>query len=152
MTAPWLGRCFRQLKTVRFFYQAGESIGGSRIVWLDRNGNEVSTLGVPAAYSSPRISPDGKRAAVTSTDAATGNRDIWIYDIDGGQGRRLTFDTAREGNPTWTSDGSRIVFNSNQKGVLDLLWTAASGSGVPEVLLESETNKFPQTISPDGDA
>jgi Tol biopolymer transport system component len=124
-------------------YQTGGTVGESRMVWLNRSGNEVSALGKPAAYSWPRISPDGKRVAVDITDA-TGNTDIWIDE------QRLTFDSSLEGNPTWFPDGSRIAFNSTRKGVGDILWKAADGSGASYVLLESRANKYPQAISPNG--
>jgi Tol biopolymer transport system component len=131
-------------------YQTGGTVGGSRMIWLNRSGSEVSALGEPAAYSWPRISPDGKRVAVTIADATTGNTDIWIEEIDGERPQRLTFDLTHEGNPTWFPDGSRLVFNSTRKGVRDLLWKAASGSGASSILLESGANKYPQDISPDG--
>ncbi len=83
-------------------------------------------------------------------DATTGNTDIWIKEIDGERPQRLTFDLTDEGNPTWFPDGSRLVFSSTGKGVRDLLWKAASGSGASSVLLESAANKYPQDISPDG--
>jgi Tol biopolymer transport system component len=120
------------------------------MIWLNRSGHEVSAFGEPAAYSWPRISPDGKRVAMLIADATTGNTDIWIKEIDGERPQRLTFDLTDEGNPTWFPDGSRLVFNSTRKGVRDLLWKAASGSGASSVLLESAANKHPQDISPDG--
>jgi eukaryotic-like serine/threonine-protein kinase len=131
-------------------YQTGGTVGGSRMIWLNRSGHEVSAFGEPAAYSWPRISPDGKRVAMLIADATTGNTDIWIKEIDGERPQRLTFDLTDEGNPTWFPDGSRLVFNSTRKGVRDLLWKAASGSGASSVLLESAANKHPQDISPDG--
>jgi Tol biopolymer transport system component len=131
-------------------YQTGGTVGGSRMIWLSRSGSEVSELGKPAAYSWPRISPDGKRVAVMIADATTGNMDIWIEEIEGERPQRLTFDLTDEGNPTWFPDGSRLVFNSTRKGVRDLLWKAASGSGTSSVFLESGANKYPQDISPDG--
>lgn len=130
-------------------YESGATGGESRMVWVGRNGKELAVLGEPAPYTWPQISPDGKRVAATVIDAG-GNRDIWIYEIADGRAMRLTFDPADEGNPTWMPDGRRVVFNSNRKGVRDLHWTAASGSGMPDVLLESGTDKFPQAVSPDG--
>jgi eukaryotic-like serine/threonine-protein kinase len=92
----------------------------------------------------------GPLAGPVNADATTGNTDIWIEEIDGERPQRLTFDLTHEGNPTWFPDGSRLVFNSTRKGVRDLLWKAASGSGASSVLLESGANKYPQDISPDG--
>ena len=62
-------------------YQTGAAASGSRLVWLDRRGEEVATLGEPGFYSWPRLSPDGQRVAVAVTDPTTGNTDIWIYGV-----------------------------------------------------------------------
>ena len=50
----------------------------------------------------------------------------------------------------WSPDGSRIVFNSNRKGHLDLYQKASSGAGTEEVLLEDNLDKYPTSWSPDG--
>ena len=62
-------------------YQTGAAASGSRLVWLDRRGEEVATLGEPGFYTWPRLSPDGQRVAVAVTDSTTGNTDIWIYGV-----------------------------------------------------------------------
>ena len=44
------------------------------MAWLDRKGALVSTLAEPAPWASPRVSPDGRRVALTRTDLQTGHR------------------------------------------------------------------------------
>ena len=82
-------------------YQTGAAASGSRLVWLDRRGKEVATLGEPGFYTWPRLSPDGQRVAVAVTDPTTGNADIWIYGVRDRTRLQLTFDAAQDGNPTW---------------------------------------------------
>ena len=131
-------------------YEIGGTEPGSHMVWIDRTTKEQAAFGEPGpySYSSPRISPDGKRVAIGVTDP-TGRRDIWVYEVAEGRATRLTFDPADEGNPVWMPDGRRLVFNSNRKGLRDIYWQAVGG-GTPDVLLESGTDKYPQTVSPDG--
>jgi eukaryotic-like serine/threonine-protein kinase len=131
-------------------YEIGGTEPGSRMVWIDRTTKERAAFGDPGpySYSWPRISPDGKRVATAVTDP-TGSRDIWIYEVADGRAMRLTLDAADEGNPLWMPDGRRLVFSSNGKGVRDIHWKAVGG-GTPDVLLESGTDKYPQTVSPDG--
>ena len=106
-------------------YEIGAAGGGSRMVWLNRDGTERAVLGKPTShtYIWPQISPDGKRVAATVTDGR-GNQDIWIYEIGDGRGTPLTFDAeADEGNPLWMDD-DRVVFSSTRKGVRDIYWKA----------------------------
>ena len=42
-------------------YRTGES--GNRLVWMDRSGKELETLGDPGDYSQPSLSPSGDRIA-----------------------------------------------------------------------------------------
>src|SRR5439155_1959441 len=52
--------------------------------------------------------------------------------------------------PIWSPDGSRIVFNSTQKGNSDLYQKPSSGAGIAELLLESPQEKFATDWSADG--
>ncbi len=47
-------------------YRTGES--GGRLLWIDRSGQELDTLGDPADYQSPLFSPTGDRLAFDLTD------------------------------------------------------------------------------------
>ena len=70
------------------------------------------------------LSPDGKRVAVFR--AVNGNRDIWLTDAARGVPTRFTFDAAYDSWPVWSPDGSRLVFQSNRKGVANLYWKLSS--------------------------
>ncbi|MGH9316719.1 MAG: protein kinase domain-containing protein, partial [Thermoanaerobaculia bacterium] len=65
-------------------YQARSASGGSQLVWFDRNGKQIGSLGAPGDQANPRISPDGKRVALDIIDPQTRNMDIWIYESSGG--------------------------------------------------------------------
>jgi Tol biopolymer transport system component len=60
-------------------------------------------------------SPDGKRLAFLSNQE--GAEHLWVMDLPAGGARVLARHGARSilGNPSWSSDGSRIVFSSNWK-------------------------------------
>ena len=58
------------------------------LVWVDRNGGEQPLGLPPAEYHYPRVSPDGKRVAVSI--GATAGGDLWVYDIARGTSLRLT--------------------------------------------------------------
>jgi len=129
-------------------YQTGTAAGGSQLAWFDRSGKQTATLGDPAIYTDLELSPDSKRASVSI--GAVGTRDIWLYDVARELKTRFTFDAANELESVWSPDGSRVVFNSNRKGHLDLYQRASDGSGTEAVLLEDNLDKFPVSWSPDG--
>ena len=89
------------------------------LVWVDRRGREVGSLnaGVLKQPEYPRLSPDGRRVALTI------NRDVWVYDLNGRPPIKLTFDGAHF-TPLWTLDGRRLVYESRPA----LLSVAADGS------------------------
>jgi Tol biopolymer transport system component len=57
------------------------SATNTRLVWVDRKGNKLGTIGPPGDYDHPELSPDETRIAVDRGDPRTGNRDIWLGDI-----------------------------------------------------------------------
>jgi Tol biopolymer transport system component/predicted Ser/Thr protein kinase len=130
-------------------YQTGPETANSQLLWFDRSGKQIGTLGDPAAYSALELSPDGKRASVTIPDDAGKGRDIWIYDVARGLRTRFTFGPANAFTSIWSPDGSRIAFDSRRKGSSDLYLKASSGAGTEEPLLQDNLNKNPDSWSPD---
>lgn len=130
-------------------YQTGTSATGSQLTWFDRTGKQTGILGEPAAYGDLELSPDGKRASVSIPNQTGKGEDIWLYDVARGVKTRFTFGSDQL-NSLWSPDGSRIVFNSNRKGQLDLYQKASNGAGAEEGLLEDNLNKIPASWSPDG--
>jgi eukaryotic-like serine/threonine-protein kinase len=120
------------------------------LTWVDRKGNPGGTVGAPAEYTNPVLSPDGRTVAVSRRDPSTNTRDIWLFDVTRGSQSRLTFDPADESNATWSPDGNRIAFMSSRKGQRDIYVKAASGVGEEKELLVSDLRKNPEDWSPDG--
>jgi Tol biopolymer transport system component len=121
-----------------------------RLTWFDRQGKTVGTIGERGVYRTLAISPDGKRVAVERADPQTQNKDIWLLDAASGATTRFTSDPGWDAFPTWSPDGSRIVFTSNRSGVYDLYRKSSSGVGNEELLYQSSEGKGPNSWSPDG--
>jgi eukaryotic-like serine/threonine-protein kinase len=129
-------------------YQTGQGAAGSQLTWFDRTGKQIGVLGDSRAYGDLELSPDQKRASVNTLSQA--GADIWLYDVARGLQMRFTFGPGVAYNSIWSPDGSRVVFNANHKGHMDLYQKASSGAGTEEVLLEDNVNKYPASWSPDG--
>jgi eukaryotic-like serine/threonine-protein kinase len=118
-----------------------------RLVWVSRNGTEQSLAAPARAYLEPRLSPDGRRVAVTLEEQEI---QIWLYDLSRETLSRLTFEGGN--NPVWTPDGKRIAFRSTAEGpsTVNLFWQLADGSGGRERLTISEHIQGADSWSPDG--
>ena len=123
-----------------------------RLVWVDRKGRELGTLGEIGGYTDVRISPDGQKVAVTLRDPAHGqNQDVWVLDASRGTATRITAERTDEFDPAWFPDGERLVYVSDRVGFYDLYERPASG-GDEKILVATKQDKVLPTVSPDGRA
>src|SRR5262249_30301986 len=121
-----------------------------KLVWLDRKGHELGTLGEIGGYGDVRISPDGRKAAVTLRDPSHGqNQDVWVLDASRGTASRITAERTDEFDPAWFPDGERLVYVSDHAGFYDL-YERPAGGGVEKVLIRTKLDKILPTVSPDG--
>jgi hypothetical protein len=136
-------------------YQSGSARLGTELVWFDRNGRQLGRVSERERYSDPRLSPDGKRLAVTAGDPLT---NIWVFDLGRGTRTRLTFDEATHNYPSWSPDGTRVAFASFSGPAAgasigsSLHAKAANGTGGDELVLTPDRSiglSYPQW-SPDG--
>jgi Tol biopolymer transport system component len=94
-------------------YQVAAS--ASRFVWYSREGTEgkpATTEGVYEPWF--RLSPDGKRLAMTVVDRRTRNSNVWVMDLERKTQSRLTFDVGVEVAPLWSPDGQRLAFSADR--------------------------------------
>jgi Tol biopolymer transport system component len=129
-------------------YRTGES--GNRMLWMDRSGKELDTLGDPAEYQEPHLSPSGDRLAFDLTDARTAKIDIWIRDLARGVNSRFTFAPGNAYAPVWSSKGDTIVFASDRDGAAGLYTKSTVGSGDEKLLVRDDAIVVPRGVSPDG--
>jgi Tol biopolymer transport system component len=104
-----------------------------------------------AAQTDAAVSPDGSRIAyVTDKD---GNTELYVMNVDGSNAQRLTNTPATEGAPSWTPDGTRIVYASNSAdgttGTFHIWMMNADGSN-PRQLTQGPASDFQPAVSPDG--
>src|SRR4029077_15387483 len=121
-----------------------------RLVWVDRKGRELGTLGEVGEYEDVRISPDGRKVAVAQRDPSHGqNEDVWVLDAVRGTASRITSERTDEFAPAWFPDGERLGDVSDHLGFYDLYERPAAG-GVEKVLLQTKEDKLRPSVSPDG--
>ena len=129
-------------------YQPGSTTGNLELVWVDRQGQVSRAIDDQRSYSHPRLSPDENRVAV-AVGAEVGTRHIWIYDL--GRGTRTVLPgEGSSGNPTWTDDGSAIVYSSNRAGDWDLYLAPSDGSATSETFVAREFEQWSGQWSSEG--
>ena len=131
-------------------YRTRVDTGSTELVWFDRQGKRLGTVGKLADYSNPSLSPDGKKLMVSRMDEQTRARDIWLFDLSTGASSRFTFDPADETNPVWSPDGSRIAFNAVHNSLIGLYQKPATGNSEPVSIAHFDQSKSIETWSPDG--
>ena len=75
-------------------------------------------------------SPDGEWLAFASH--RSGNYDIWIKKVAGGDPIRVTRDSSRESMPRWAPDSKTLLFMSNRGDAANIWTTAPFGDVRPE--------------------
>jgi len=132
-------------------YIRGSARELTRLVRVDRAG-EVAPLPLDADLfgRNPRISPDGRRMAVSSWDFS-----LWIYDLERRSRIRLPNTHVNVNDfPLWTSDGDRVAFGGAKVGEpgWKIYLQKADGTEEPEAIVtKSVTEKYPVSFAPGGE-
>ena len=130
-------------------YQAGPQLPRSQLVWLDRQGTQIKTLGSEADYGDLELSPDQTRLMVSVRDVASRAPDLWVFDVKRGLRTKLTSGRGKKGPGVWSPDGTRIVYASDPKGDHDLYEKVSNGTAVEQDLLVEELDQHPISWSRD---
>jgi Tol biopolymer transport system component len=75
--------------------------------------------------------------------------DIYLMTPDGSNARRITRARAKDLNPDWSPDGSRLVFHSHRHSNWDLYTILPDGSGLKR-LTDRPAAEWAPAWSPDG--
>jgi len=121
-------------------------------IWVaPRGGGSARRLtSFQGATENPKISPDGKWVAFSAEYG--GNVDVYVVGIDGGNPKRLTWNTAPDVVQGWTPDGKSVLFAStretNGPTAAPRFYTVPAAGGVEEPLPLNRA--YQGKISPDG--
>jgi Tol biopolymer transport system component len=122
----------------------------SRLIWFDRTGQRLGSVGPIADHGNLEISPDGTRVAVAVTDASRATRDIWFYHLASDERTQFTSDPSDENWLIWSPDGARVLLNSFTRERLSLLEGPSSDASQRMQVLGGDEGKWPVSWSPDG--
>jgi Tol biopolymer transport system component len=93
------------------------SLAGTRLVWFDRFGKELSVLKADGErYVDPEISPDARYVAVDRIERKTGRNHVVLIDVGRGTMSRLNAELAADARPIWSHDGASVLFAGLAQG------------------------------------
>jgi dipeptidyl aminopeptidase/acylaminoacyl peptidase len=109
-------------------------VARSRLRWYSRTGAVLGEVGPVGEYDSFSVSPDGTRVAAALVDPRVGTPDLWLFDARGSGATRLTFDAGSESDPTWASDGRRLIYSAQVAGGPERVQSVEASSAVSRVI------------------
>ncbi len=137
LAPPILRGAFASSSSGVLTYRTGlRSAQVADLVWTDRRGKPLGTVGDPAIYDQLRLSPDNKRVAMSAFDSK-GSVSASVLDLSNGITSRLT--DGAGGDPVWSPDSESVGFEAIVSGKRDF-YRQSIGGRARETLFESPQN------------
>ncbi|MFQ5674275.1 MAG: protein kinase [bacterium] len=128
------------------YVSAGKAAIEQSVVSVDRQGNSATIVSRHADFSWPRVSPDGRRVALTMDGK------IWLMDMDSGDLVQLPT-LGNCDRALWSPDGKEVTFASDRNGAWNLYKQSVENLNARATqLTEGEQQKWPTSWSADGTA
>ena len=83
-------------------YSSGNLQSSNQLIWMDRQGNKLATVGQSGTVDQATLSPDGKTIAVSLLKSSDNESDIWTVDVSRGVPSRLTFQQSQSFAQVWS--------------------------------------------------
>jgi eukaryotic-like serine/threonine-protein kinase len=142
---------FSASETGLLAYRAGGVLADRDLVWMDREGRRISTVGKPASIISEALSPDEKNIVLT-IPSPTKDSDLWLEDLNRGVLSRFTFEPRFSDAPVWSPDNRFVafMFRPTTGTAYRIARKPVMGDGKQEILATGRINAAPWDWSPDG--
>ena len=122
---------------------------GPALAWVDLEW-AVEPLPLPSrVFAYPRISPDGRKLAVTVVEGEQSN--ILLADLERGGGFRSFASEGSNSIPVWSPDSSHLAFASFRADQWGLYLQPADLSEPARELIVGDSLKIPSSFSSEGD-
>jgi eukaryotic-like serine/threonine-protein kinase len=129
-------------------YHSGGNL--QQLVWVDRKGVQLETVGDPADYSSAQLSRDGTKLLVARGQPGLGTDDIWTFDLVRKTQERLTTSPDSDMSPVWIEDERAIAYASDGHGSVPHLFRMDLATRTSTELQAAGTQQHPKAVLPGG--
>jgi Tol biopolymer transport system component len=128
------------------YARGGPRMPERRLVWVTRTGEARPATAATEAFTSPRLSRDGRRVALWLQRSDV---DVWLLDTS-----RDTLDRVSYGkddhSPVWSPDGLTIAYDSSRDRHYNLWARRSDGVGGEWRITDVATDQFANDWSADG--
>jgi Tol biopolymer transport system component len=125
------------------------ALGAALAALVALAGVGVDPVGAAFPGANGRIAFTSDRTTGTGVNNPTGDYEIFTMNKDGTGLTQLTFNTTHDYRPSWSADGSGMVFTSERDGNAEIYTMNSDGSNQTRLTNNSTTDRSP-AISPDG--
>ena len=126
---------------------AGEG-SGTRLAAVDRSGKSSVLPNESRDYSDPRVSPNGRFAAV---HLQGDQNDVWVADLERGALTRISYADGEDETGAWSPDGRTVMWASSRSNLMrGIFRRPADGSGREELVWRLDKHCHVRDWSPDG--
>jgi hypothetical protein len=127
---------------------AASDVAPTRLFLVSPAGGASAVPGEPRFFSDPRVSPDGRRAAVPLQDE---EHDVWVAALGRGTLLRLSTVPGEDETPAWSPDGRFVAWTGTRPDLArGIFRRPADGSGPEELLHTADVHLHVNDWSPDG--
>ena len=113
----------------------------NKLLWIDQSGRVTGSVGNVGDYDDVRISPDGKRLALSVIDPERETGDIWVYGLDKPTSEHVTADPGNESTPVWSPDSKSLAYcadDGTSSGLGSIRLHRFEGAAADEVIFRGQ--------------
>jgi hypothetical protein len=142
---PYVVRDYALSSTGTLIYTR-QGIRERQLVEVDREGREHLLIADRRAFGTPRYDPTGSRISVAIQDDGF---HVWLFDVRRRSLQRLTFEDDNY-YPTWSPDGTSLVYSWQSGGENDLVRRHADGTGGVVPVYQADQAQWDLEFAPNG--
>jgi Tol biopolymer transport system component len=131
-------------------YRVGGASTGKQLVWYDRAGKPLGTVGEPfnGGGGALSLSPDGKSALLNYV--REGNTDIGIVDLATGAITPVSAGPESDLDQLWSHDGTSVFFSSKRTTTIEMYRQEIGKPLEPEKVFSTARLRRPMDMTQDG--
>jgi Tol biopolymer transport system component len=131
-------------------YRTASAGSGKQLVWYDRAGKPLGTVGAPFASGGGAVSlsPDGKSVLLNYVEGGVTN--IGIVDLATGRVTPVSDGPENDLDEMWSSDGASVLFASKRSSTIETYEQELGKPINPDKVFESMALRRPMDMTRDG--